>query len=407
MNTKRRELRDREGAGKTGAADRGAGIAPAPFRINEAALQSALQRLETNFAQLEQTQSQLHAIIDASPDAMLFLTPDGRPTRVNVRFTDFFGIEDIIVLSQLPDQLLCLLKGVFLTKQAEDDWLGWSITDQEHVFRTKEVRVAAGDRVLDLSSRPVHNVDRSYLGRLYIWHDVTQERELEQMRSRFVSMVSHELRTPLTCIKGYVEVVLTDDTFGGLTESQREFLEISRSEVRRLERIMNDLLDLSHLESGKLALHLEALDINQLIAALLPSFRPVWEKKRQTFTLRLPGAASMVLGDADRVTQILTNLLSNAHKYTPEEGRIDLAVEEVGSMVSIAVTDTGIGLSSEEQAQLFTSFYRAHNDATKEIDGTGLGLTITRLLVEMHKGTIQVTSEPGHGSTFRFTLPLA
>ena len=115
----------------------------------------------------------------------------------------------------------------------------------------------------------------------------------------------------------------------------------------------------------------------------------------------------MVLADGDRVKQILTNLFSNAHKYTPEEGQIDLSVEAVGAVVCTAVTDTGIGLSTEEQARLFTRFYRAHNAVTKAVGGTGLGLTITRMLVEMQGGKIQVTSEPGHGSTFRFTLPLA
>src|SRR5579859_2258225 len=125
---------DLEAAPKTGFPRRRAGAEQAPFRISEAALSTALQRLETNYAQLERTQSQLHAIIEASPDAMLFLTPDGRPTRVNKRFTEFFELEDITVLSQLPDQLLQLLNKVFLMRRATDDWLSWSITDQERVF---------------------------------------------------------------------------------------------------------------------------------------------------------------------------------------------------------------------------------------------------------------------------------
>jgi signal transduction histidine kinase len=114
-----------------------------------------------------------------------------------------------------------------------------------------------------------------------------------------------------------------------------------------------------------------------------------------------------VLGDANRGKQILTNLLTNAHKYTPEEGSIDLSVEIVRSVACIAVTDTGIGLSTEEQARLFTRFYRARNPLTKDVSGTGLGLTIVKLLVEMQGGEIQVSSTPGRGSTFLFTLPLA
>ncbi len=165
---------------------------------------------------------------------------------------------------------------------------------------------------------------------------------------------------------------------------------------------------ISHsMESGKLELHRKPLDITLLIRELLPSFQPGWDARRQTFTLHLPEKAPMVLGDADRLMQILSNLLSNAHKYTPEGGHIDLSVEIAEPVARVEVTDSGIGLSTEEQAMLFTRFYRAHNPTTEAVGGTGLGLVITRSLVEMQGGEMQVSSEPGHGSTFGFTLPLA
>ena len=227
------------------------------------------------------------------------------------------------------------------------------------------------------------------------------------MKSEFVALVSHELRTPLTSIKGYVDLLLTDETVGDLTGLQRDFLGITRNNARRLAALVNNLLDLSRLESGKLELQHSLLDINLLIGELLPSFQPLWDARRQTFTLQLPEQAPIALGDASRVKQILSNLLSNAHKYTPEDGHIDLSVEAAGPVVRIAVTDSGIGLSIDEQAQLFTRFYRAHNALTETVGGTGLGLTICRSLVEMQGGEMQVSSEPGHGSTFRFTLPLA
>jgi len=200
---------------------------------------------------------------------------------------------------------------------------------------------------------------------------------------------------------------LTDETVGELNELQREFLGITQNNGRRLVSITNDLLDLSHIESGKIELHCTPLDISLLIRELLPSFQPGWDARRQTFTLHLPEEVLMVLAEAHRVTQILDNLLSNAHKYTPDEGHIDLLIETVGPVARVAITDSGIGLSTDEQAQLFTRFYRAHNAITQAGGGTGLGLAITRSLVEMQGGQIQVSSEPGHGSTFRFTLPLA
>src|SRR2546421_11095298 len=377
------------------------------FRSNEAQLQAALQLAEVNYAQLERTKSQLRAIIDASQEAMLFLSPNGRPLKVNMRFTDFFGLDDTTVLSQSADQLAALLKGLFVDAVLLDRPLTWDTTDQEHIFREQQVQVGPERREYDFASLPVMNVDQTYIGRLYVWHDITHEREVDRMKSEFVSMVSHELRTPLTSIKGYVDLILTDETVGELTELQREFLGITQHNTRRLMSITNDLLDLSHIESGKIELHCTPLDISLLIRELLPSFQPGWDARRQTFTLHLPEEVLMVLAEAHRVTQILDNLLSNAHKYTPDEGHIDLLIETVGPVARVAITDSGIGLSTDEQAQLFTRFYRAHNAITQAGGGTGLGLAITRSLVEMQGGQIQVSSEPGHGSTFRFTLPLA
>lgn len=376
------------------------------FRIYEGNLQTALQRLETNYTQLERTQSQMRAIIDSSPDAILFLTTDGRPTSVNARFTEFFGLDDATVLSQLPYQLRALLKTLFEDPGLVDRSLNVSPSDQEYLSREHLVQVGTL-REFEFSALPVRNVDQTYIGRLYVWHDVTQERAVERMQSEFVSMVSHELRTPLTSIKGYIDLILTDGEVGELNGLQREFLQVSLNNARRLEGLVNDLLDISRLESGKIELHCGPFDLNQLIAELVPSFQRNWDAGRQTFALHLPAEAPTVFGDAGRVEQILTNLLSNAHKYTPDGGHIELCVEVEGAIARVAVSDSGIGLSAEEQAHLFTRFYRARNTVTETVGGTGLGLAITRSLVEMQGGEMQVESEPGLGSTFRFTLPLA
>ena len=307
------------------------------LRLSEAQLQAALHRADTNYAQLERTKSQLRAIIDASQEALLFLSLGGRPLKVNTRFTDFFGLDDTTVLSQSADQLTALLKGLFVDAVLLDRLLTWGTTDQEHLFREQLAQVGPSRREFDFASLPVMN-DQTYIGRLYVWHDATHEREVDRMKSGFVSMVSHELRTPLTSSKGYVDLILTDETVGELTELQREFLGITQHNTRRLMSITNDLLDLSHIESGKIELHCTPLDISLLIRELLPSFQPGWDARRQTFTLHLPEEVLMVLAEAHRVTQILDNLLSNAHKYTPDEGHIDLLIETVGPVARVAIT---------------------------------------------------------------------
>jgi signal transduction histidine kinase len=226
--------------------------------------------------------------------------------------------------------------------------------------------------------------------------------EANRLKTEFVSMVSHELRTPLTSIQGYAELMLEDEQ---IVEEQRESLTLVKKNADRLLGLINDLLDLSRMEAGRLDLHRTRLDLARLIPEIAGSLRPLIEAKRQRLRLDLGEALPAVWADADRVTQILTNLISNAHKYTLVEGSITVAARRDDGFVRVDVSDTGIGLSPEDQAQLFTKFFRAHDRSPHAGRGTGLGLVITRSLVELHGGRITVSSAPGQGSTFSFSLP--
>ena len=226
--------------------------------------------------------------------------------------------------------------------------------------------------------------------------------EANRLKTEFVSMVSHELRTPLTSIQGYADLLLEDKQIAG---EERESLTIVKKNADRLLGLINDLLDLSRMEAGRLDLHRTSLDLARLIPEVAGSLRPLIEAKRQRLRLDLGEALPAVWADADRVTQILTNLISNAHKYTLVEGSITVAARRDDGFVRVDVSDTGIGLSPEDQAQLFTKFFRAPDRSPQAGGGTGLGLVITRLLVELHGGRITVSSAPGQGSTFSFSLP--
>jgi signal transduction histidine kinase len=226
--------------------------------------------------------------------------------------------------------------------------------------------------------------------------------EANRLKTEFVSMVSHELRTPLTSIQGYAELLLEDEQ---IAEEQRESLTLVKKNSDRLLGLINDLLDLSRIEAGRVDLQRSSLDLARLILEVAGSLRPLIEAKRQRLRLELGDALPAVWADADRVTQILTNLISNAHKYTLVEGSITVAARRDDGFVRVDVSDTGIGLSPEDQAQLFTKFFTAHHRSPQAGGGTGLGLVITRLLVELHGGRITVCSTPGQGSTFSFSLP--
>jgi signal transduction histidine kinase len=226
--------------------------------------------------------------------------------------------------------------------------------------------------------------------------------EANRLKTEFVSMVSHELRTPLTSIQGYAELLLEDEQ---IAEEQRESLTLVKKNADRLLGLINDLLDLSRIEAGRVDLRRTSLDLARLILEVAGSLRPLIEAKRQRLRLELGDALPAVWADADRVTQILTNLISNAHKYTLVEGSITVAARRDDGFVRVDVSDTGIGLSPEDQAQLFTKFFTAHHRSPQAGGGTGLGLVITRSLVELHGGRITVSSAPGQGSTFSFSLP--
>jgi signal transduction histidine kinase len=228
--------------------------------------------------------------------------------------------------------------------------------------------------------------------------------EVNRLKSEFVRLVAHELRTPLTAITGYVALLLEDDG-SQLAGHQREYLGMVQRNAERLVNLIDDLLDIARLEAGTIALQRTALDLVPLIQGVTGLLRPQFEAKGQRLTVDLAPALPAVWGDAARVTQILTNLLANAHKYTPPDGSIRITARGEEGRVRVNVQDTGIGLSPEDQAQLFTPFFRAQHEATQGVGGTGLGLAITRALVERHGGTITVTSTLGQGSTFSVTLP--
>jgi signal transduction histidine kinase len=233
-----------------------------------------------------------------------------------------------------------------------------------------------------------------------------QVQEANRLKTEFVTVVTHELRSPLTSIAGYLDLLLEAEGREG-AEAREAYLQIVKRNADRLLKLINDLLDIARLEAGKLEMKRLPLDLKGLIQEVSGALRPQIEGKGQHLRLDLAAPLPVVTGDPERLTQILLNLISNAHKYTPPGGSITVATRAERAGVCIAVQDTGIGLSAEEQQQLFTKFFRAQHPLVREAGGTGLGLAIARALVERHGGTITVVSAPGQGSTFNVTLPTA
>ena len=234
-------------------------------------------------------------------------------------------------------------------------------------------------------------------------------RQVDEMKSNFVSVTAHELRTPLASIRGDVEMLLDQDEIGPLTDRQVECLQIVQHSADRLLKVTNDFLDLTRIEAGWIELVLQPTDLTALVEAVAAEQAPQLEARAQRLTLRAPPGLPAALVDSVRTGQILINLLSNASKYAPQGGSITISLrksEEEG-FLEIAVEDNGVGIAVEDQAKLFTRFFRAGSAYLTGAEGVGLGLAIARSLVELHGGRIWFESESDKGSTFFVTLPIA
>jgi len=239
--------------------------------------------------------------------------------------------------------------------------------------------------------------------------DITALRRLEQVRKDFVANVSHELRTPLTSIKGYVEALL-DGAKDNPEEAER-FLQIILKQSDRLNLILDDLLQLSQIESGQVRFKQEPVNLGALVERTLPLIKPLADKKSQTVTVALPADLPAVLGDEDRLVQVLTNLLDNAVKYTPDGGAISIVGRVAWrtggepAQVELSVADTGIGIPEADRPRVFERFYRVDKARSRELGGTGLGLSIVRHIVEAHNGRIWAEGNQPTGSRFVILLP--
>ena len=238
-------------------------------------------------------------------------------------------------------------------------------------------------------------------------HEHSELEKLERVRKDFVINVSHELRTPLASIQGYTETLLD----GAIHDDQHNvrFLTIIRQNAERLARLTGDLMTLSRLELKTTKFHFAAYYVNNLLADCVDSMRPMADKKHVRLVVVPAGESVEVFCDSESVHQIMSNLLDNALKYTPEGGLVEVSARTlpvVPEMVEISVRDSGIGIPAEELPRLFERFYRVDKARSRELGGTGLGLAIVKHLVRAHQGAVRVESEVGRGSTFLFTLPV-
>jgi thioredoxin type arsenate reductase len=281
--------------------------------------------------------------------------------------------------------------------------------DCSHECFTEEVTLDEG-RCFRVNAVSLTDGEEKPIGYILVFHDVTELKRLETVRADFVANVSHELRTPLSAIKGYAETLLRNPP--GEPKIARQFLEVIDRHSERLSRLVDDLLTLADLESGKLQLARMPLDAGGLIARVMEIFQDRAGKKSLKLSQTIEPHLPLILGDADRLQQLLINLVDNAIKYTPSGGQVRVTASKMTPpeapgtpMVEVAVSDTGCGIPEKDLPRLTERFYRVDKTRSRELGGTGLGLAIVKHITQAHDGLLRIESRIGKGTTVCVSLP--
>jgi len=347
---------------------------PLELRELDSAFNTMAERLEGAQARIEAEREKLAVTIESLGDALVVCGSDGTVSAVNPRVAEVAPALRPGVDAHLPGSPLPVL-GEALDREVTVD----------HEGRTLSITAARlGSGASD--------------GAVWTLRDISERARLERVKSDFVATASHELRSPLTSIKGFVELLGSSDALG---RREREFVDVILLSTDRLVDLVNDLLDVARLEAGGMEVHPRLFDLAEVVAEVAALMAPGVAGKGQRLDLDLPASLPRALADPVRVRQIVTNLLSNAHQYTGEGGRIEIAVRAGEGRLRIAVSDDGHGMSREDLHTVFDRFVRRDDGGS----GTGLGLSIVKSLVDLQGGSIKVDSLPGEGTSFTIHLP--
>ena len=341
-------------------------------------------QLGDRFAQLRHEQAEISALVESMLEGVIAANEKGRIITANpaARRILGYGLDD-----QLPD-----LPELFRTKAARE------VVDaalEGSVVQDRELDLDA--RVLLMNARPLPTG-----GAVLVIHDLTQVRRLEEMRRDFVANVSHELKTPLTSISGYAETLLSDAPD---PDTMRKFLGIISANAQRMQRLVDNLLDLARLEAGHWQPEREPLDVAEVATEVWESMQDGAHAPAMEFAVETGPRAETVLADPDAMRQVLTNLMENAVRYTPQGGRITCRSAVDGSGIAVSVSDTGAGISPQHLTRIFERFYRLDASRSRDEGGTGLGLAIVKHLVEAHGGRVSAESQRGSGTTITCWFP--
>ncbi len=364
------------------------------------------ERLRATLEEVDGEREKLDTILSCMRDAVIAFSVDGHILHINNSAVELFG--DSIKQDEPTIEKCFEILDIPLTIEGNSVKLTSPDAEVENtkdgfIFRER----ICGSRVYDVSFAVIRYVSgkKQSSGCVIIIHDVTGRYELDESRREFVSNVSHELRTPLTSIESYTETILNDREMD--LETREHFLGIVLSESERMERIVSDLLVLSRLDNKRTTWNVETFDLKQSVRRLCEVMRGELEEHNHRITFGCDRGLPAITADKQRIEQVVINIISNAIKYTPDGGNIDIKLTHVQKKkVQIEIADNGIGIPKEDIVHLFERFYRVEKSRSQDAGGTGLGLAIAKEIVEAHGGHIVITSGLGKGTTVTIELPV-
>jgi len=361
----------------------------------------ALEELFNRHRQLAQQLvgrvAEAETILGAMQDGLLVVDANRHVLLVNRTFRELFGLDQIPVGAPVLDVI----------RKPELDRL---IAEALHtgVGRDSEMTVADPQkklpRQMQLSAVPMKDDNNHTPGVVVLFHDITELKQADEIRREFVANVSHELRTPLSILRGYIET-LRDDPHTSRDEMRR-ILEVMERHSRRLNLLVDDLLALAQLESGKSDLQVSKVRVDDLFFTLARDWEKKLAEKNLHVVVDLAPDVRVISADPTRLQEILYNLLDNAVKYSSPGAEIRLHAQRRDGQVALTVSDTGVGIGPDDLPRIFERFYRVDKARSSELGGTGLGLSIVKHIAQLHGGSVEAESEPGHGTTIRVLLPV-
>ncbi|MEF8879251.1 MAG: PAS domain S-box protein [Candidatus Thermoplasmatota archaeon] len=354
--------------------------------------------------ELVKLEERYRVLAETSADGVITVDELGRLTYVNPSFEKICGRRKSQMLATLfreylSDESIYLFQQVFIDTRKEDKKV--SGVELEVVRPNHEVVP------IEANVAPIWK-EGDFSGMICTIRDITERKKVEEelkksekLKTEFMNIAAHELKSPVTPIKGYLDLIISDEK---TSEDVKKFAKISLRNAERLLKLVNDILDVSRLDTDTMRFDMERIDTVEILEEIVEDMKPVVENKGLDFNVEIPDKLSDVMGDRYRLSQVLKNLMSNALKFT-DEGSITIKAEDEKDHVLISVIDTGVGMSKEESKNVFSKFYQADTGEDRKNEGTGLGLFICKQIVEKHNGEIWVGSEVGEGSTFNIKLP--